>query len=150
MLRDKSLADEAKKARKALNRKKAGAKGAGEPIYECDDELGEAKLKKKAPKEGTWDPKNPRATDRRPECRELRRLQGRRPQGGRDRVLHERGRDAEEQALVVRVRPRTERALGEHPGHATSAPEYAQAGLCDLVDEQAVRAFYGALFAVGV
>ena len=31
-------------------------------------------------------------------------------------MLHERGRDAEEQALVVRVRPRTERALGEHPG----------------------------------
>ena len=56
--RDKALTDEAKKARKALKHTKAGAEGAGEPIYDSDDELGKAKPKKKAPKEDTWDSKN--------------------------------------------------------------------------------------------
>ena len=96
MLRDKSLTAEAKKARKAMNRKKAGAEGAGEPLSDIDDELGKAKPKKKAPKEDTWDPKNRKVGQDTPRNwidepkRELRRLQGRRPQGGRDRVLHER------------------------------------------------------------
>ena len=58
-------------------------------------------------------------------------------------MLRELDGDAEEQALVVRVRPRKGRALGEHPGKPLGAlaraPECAQGRLCDLVDEQAVQ-----------
>ena len=43
---DKSLTEEAKKARKALNCKRAGAEGAGEPPSDGDDgELGKAEPK---------------------------------------------------------------------------------------------------------
>ena len=45
--RDKCMTEEAKKAHKAQNRKKAGAEKAGEPDSDTDDELGEAKPKKK-------------------------------------------------------------------------------------------------------
>ena len=41
-----------------MNRKRAGAEGAGEPPSGIDDELGKAKPKKKAHKEEKWDPKN--------------------------------------------------------------------------------------------
>ena len=55
--RDKCLTDEAKKARKAQNRKSSGAEKAGEPLSD-DDELGKAKPKKKAAKDQPWDPMN--------------------------------------------------------------------------------------------
>ena len=58
VLRNKSLTAEAKKARKAMNRKKAGAEDAGEPVSDVDGELGNAKPKKRAHKEDKWDPKN--------------------------------------------------------------------------------------------
>ena len=48
--RDKCLTEEAKKARKAQNRKRAGAEGAGEPDSDIDDELGKAKPKRLEPK----------------------------------------------------------------------------------------------------
>ena len=58
--RDKCMTDEAKKARKAQNRNKAGAENAGEPDGDTDDEIATAKPKKKAAKARPWDPMNRR------------------------------------------------------------------------------------------
>ena len=58
-LRNKSLTAEAKKARKAKNRKRAGAEDAGEPPSSSNDELFDtAKPKPKAQKKSKWDPLN--------------------------------------------------------------------------------------------
>ena len=56
--RDKCMTEEAKKARKAQNRKGAGAEEAGEPDSDTDDELGKAKPKKKPAADQPWDPMN--------------------------------------------------------------------------------------------
>ena len=109
-VREAALTDEAKKERKAQNRKRSGAKNAGEPDGDTDVDIATAKPKKKAAEARPWDPLNrrvgedpPRGHDRQ-ECPGVRRLQGLGPQGGRGRVLRELDGDAEEQAPVVRVR----------------------------------------------
>ena len=143
--RDKCMTDEAKKARKAQNRKKSGAENAGEPDGDTDDDIATVKPKKKAGRSKTVGPAEPQGGRTPParSCRQgrpgVRRLQGRGPQGGRGRVLHELDGDAEEQALVVRVRLGEDGALGEHPGPATSAPECAHGRLCGLVGEEEVH-----------
>ena len=58
--RDKCMTDEAKKARKAQNRNKAGAENAGEPDGDTDDDIATVKPKKKAAKARVWDPMNRR------------------------------------------------------------------------------------------
>ena len=64
--RDKCMTEEAKKARKAQNRKAAGAANAGEPDGDTDDELGNAKPKKKPAAEKPWDPMNRRVGEHPP------------------------------------------------------------------------------------
>ena len=59
-VRDKSLTDEAKKERKAQNRKKSGAENAGEPDGDTDEDIATAKPKKKAANARPWDPLNRR------------------------------------------------------------------------------------------
>ena len=60
-VRDKSLTDEAKKERKAQNRKKSGATNAGEPDGDTDPDIATAKPnKKKAAEARPWDPLNRR------------------------------------------------------------------------------------------
>ena len=59
-VRDKSLTDEAKKERKAQNRKKSGAENAGEPDGDTDADIATAKPKKKAANARPWDPLNRR------------------------------------------------------------------------------------------
>ena len=64
--RDKCMTEEAKKARKAQNRKAAGAEKAGEPDSDTDDEIAKAKPKKKPAAEKPWDPMNRRVGEHPP------------------------------------------------------------------------------------
>ena len=57
-LRNKSLADEADKVRKASNLKKPGAAKAGEPRSASDGELEKHQPKPKPPQKKAWDPMN--------------------------------------------------------------------------------------------
>ena len=58
--RDKCMTDEAKKERKAQNRKKPGAEKAGEPDGDTDEDIAKVKPKKKAANARPWDPLNRR------------------------------------------------------------------------------------------
>ena len=64
--RNKCMTEEAKKARKAQNRKGAGAEKAGEPDSDTDDEIAKAKPKKKPAAEKPWDPMNRRVGEHPP------------------------------------------------------------------------------------
>ena len=143
--RDKCMTDEAKKARKAQNRKKSGAENAGEPDGDTDDDIATAKPKKKAAKARPWDPLNRRVGEDTPRGhvdKDGTDFDGCKAEDRKVGVvacfMNSDG-DAEEQALVVRVRLGEDGALGEHPGPATSAPECAHGRLCGLVGEEEVQ-----------